>query len=271
MIKLLALGAVLAAGLSACGGSSTSGTTSSGGSSAAATGAVLAPAHTTLGTVLVDQAAARGLRAGRHREGRRWRLDGDRRRLAGLHLRPGLVPRGRDGRRREELRRRLVRRVAGRAAGEARLVGDAVDVLGPGRLLSPSGLSARLVGAGPQQSRDAPVPVELRVVAAAVAVRHRREPAAVHEALRPEPWSHPAHPPAVVPADIPPDNGVPPAGAGPRSTVNDPFGSLRPRPPSAPRPSCWAARGAAPPASSGSRAGRTAPPTPARRNGPAAA
>ena len=54
MIKLLVLGAVLAAGLSACGGSSSSGTTSSGGSSAAATGAVLAPAHTTLGTVLVD-------------------------------------------------------------------------------------------------------------------------------------------------------------------------------------------------------------------------
>ena len=56
MIKLLVLGAVLAAGLSACGGSSNSGTTSSGGSSAAATGAVLAPAHTTLGTVLVDHA-----------------------------------------------------------------------------------------------------------------------------------------------------------------------------------------------------------------------
>lgn len=54
MIKLLVLGAVLAAGLSACGGSSPSTTSSSGGSSTAASGAVLAPAHTSLGTVLVD-------------------------------------------------------------------------------------------------------------------------------------------------------------------------------------------------------------------------
>ncbi|QWZ09339.1 hypothetical protein KRR39_06040 [Nocardioides panacis] len=54
MIKLLVLGAVLAAGLSACGGSSPSTTSSSAGSSPAASGAVLAPAHTTLGTVLVD-------------------------------------------------------------------------------------------------------------------------------------------------------------------------------------------------------------------------
>lgn len=62
MIKLLVLGSVLAAGLTACGGSSPSGTTSSGGagssgsSAPAATGAVLAPAHTSLGTVLVDHA-----------------------------------------------------------------------------------------------------------------------------------------------------------------------------------------------------------------------
>jgi predicted lipoprotein with Yx(FWY)xxD motif len=55
MIKLLVLGAVLAAGLSACGGPTAS-TTGSGGSSAASSGAVLAPAHTTLGTVLVDHA-----------------------------------------------------------------------------------------------------------------------------------------------------------------------------------------------------------------------
>ena len=56
MIKLLVLGAVLAAGLSACGGSPSGTTGSTGGSSASATGAVLAPSHTTLGTVLVDHA-----------------------------------------------------------------------------------------------------------------------------------------------------------------------------------------------------------------------
>jgi predicted lipoprotein with Yx(FWY)xxD motif len=53
MIKLLAVGAVVAAGLSACSGSS-SGATGAVGSAASTTRAVLAPAHTALGTVLVD-------------------------------------------------------------------------------------------------------------------------------------------------------------------------------------------------------------------------
>jgi predicted lipoprotein with Yx(FWY)xxD motif len=58
MIKLLVLGGVLAAGLSAYGGGSsgTTGTTGSGGLAAASSRAVLAPAHTALGTVLVDHA-----------------------------------------------------------------------------------------------------------------------------------------------------------------------------------------------------------------------
>ena len=53
MIKLGAVGAVVAAGLSACSGSS-SGATGAVGSAASTTRAVLAPAHTALGTVLVD-------------------------------------------------------------------------------------------------------------------------------------------------------------------------------------------------------------------------